>query len=97
MVHPDPTLLHSYYNHHVETIEIIEQTVKQGLQAAKNSLKDCAVCATHLAQSIPDYIDSKINQLHQSYDAKQSWLDYIPLKLRSLNQTSQLLRANHVT
>ena len=30
-VHPEPTLFHSFYNHHVETIETIENTVKHGL------------------------------------------------------------------
>ena len=96
-MHPEPTLFHSYYNHHVETIEIIEQTVKQGVQAATNSLKDCVSCAQNLLKSIPDYIDSKMSQLHQYYDDKQAWLDYIPLKIKSLNMTSQLLSSSDVT
>jgi len=38
-----------------------------------------------------------MNQLLEYHDEQESWLDYIPLKLKSLNKTSQLLRSSSVT
>lgn len=68
MVHPEPTLLHSFYNHHVETFELVEETVKQGLIAASTPFKDCVTCASSFIRSIPDYIDSRIKILELAYD-----------------------------
>jgi hypothetical protein len=84
-MHSNPTILHSFYNHHVEAFEMIEETVRQGIKATKQSLRECLPCASFLVQSIPSYIDGKILLLGRMYDSNSTWFDYIPLKLKSLN------------
>ena len=47
-VHSNPTIFHSFYNHHVEAFERIEETVRVAIKATEGVLRDCVPCATHL-------------------------------------------------
>jgi len=47
-VHVNPSIFHSFYNHHVETFEMIEETVRVAIKATEGVLRECLPCATHL-------------------------------------------------
>jgi hypothetical protein len=73
--------MHSFYNQHVETFEMIEETVKQSVKAAAGPIKECLVCSTQLLKSIPEYIDAQIKRLESIYSQPSSFLYFVPFKL----------------
>ena len=44
-IHPEPTIFHSFYNHHAETFEIVEETIRHGINLATSPIQNCATCA----------------------------------------------------
>ena len=78
MKNPEPTILHSFYNSHVETFEVIEETIKQSLRYV---LKECLVCAKSMLQNIPSYIELKVSGLEKVYSQSTPWFEFVPKKI----------------